>query len=136
MNTAFILTHLDSIDATIATIRAALEDSLPPPPTPPSPPLVEVANHYGETPMTFEFNVTSDGSFRLQYRAHASDATGNGPQEWTDLQTTGTPNVTFAVSTDRIIEVRAFCEREGVRSEDATLVLLLNDYLPTPPVEE
>lgn len=131
MNTALILEHLAIIEAASAIIR--VEVTPPPPPVPPTPTLA-VATFYGE--VTFEFAVEAGGSFSLQYRAHESDTTGHGPQGWVDLQTSGVPNLTVHNPDNRILLFRAWCEREGVRSEDAVLVLLLNDYLPTPPVEE
>lgn len=133
MNTALILTQLAIIESASAAIRAEME--APPPPVPPAPSL-SVATHYGEVTFEFAVAVFDNGAFFLQYRAHASDTTGHGPQEWTDLPTTGVPNVTVPNAADRILEVRAFYEREGVRSDDAVLVLSLNDYLPTLPPEE
>lgn len=133
MNTALILEQLTLVENSLAIIRA--EVTPPPPPVPPAPSLA-VATHYGE--VTFEFAAAAfdGGAFSMQFRAHESDTTGHGPQEWTDLITTGTPNMTVPNAANRILELRAWCEREGVRSEYVTLVLMLNDYLPTPPVEE
>ncbi len=127
MNTALISEHLAFIEASVAIIRA--EITPPSPPTPPAPSL-SIATHYGE--VTFEFAAAAfdGGAFSMQYRAHESDTTGHGPQEWQDIQSTGTPNLTVPNATDRILEVRAWCEREGARSEDTSLILNLNDYLP------
>jgi len=129
MNTALILEQLAIIEAASALIRA--EVTPPPPPVPPTPTLA-VATHYGWDALTFEFAAAAadGGAFSMQYRAHESDTTGHGPQEWTDLQTTGVPNLSVPNSANRILEVRAWCEREGARSEDTSLVLNLNDYLP------
>lgn len=135
MNTALILAQLAIIDAATAAIRAEMT---PPTAAPPPPPSLAIETFYGWNPLTLVFaaQAVDNGPFNLEYRAHESDATGQGPQEWATIPTFGSPNLTIPAADDHILEVRAFCEREGVRSEDATLVLSLNDYLPVPPLEE
>lgn len=137
MNTSHILEQLTFIESAAAAIRASLtpEDPPPPPIVPPAPTL-SLATSYGEVTLEFAAAAFDGGAFSLQYRAHATDTTGHGPQEWTDLQSSGTPNLTVTPAADRVLEFRAFCEREGVRSDDAVLVVEMNDYLSTPPVEE
>jgi hypothetical protein len=129
MNTTLILAQLALIQTASDAIRAECEP--PPPPVPPTPTLA-VATFYGWDALTFEFAAAAadGGAFSMQYRAHDLDVTGHGPQEWTDLQTSGVPNLSVPNSADRILEVRAWCEREGVRSEHAVLVLSLNDFRP------
>lgn len=122
--------ELDAIQLRLNSIRYLATDPAPDPGKPDAPTL-SIANIYVTGgPLTIELNVAATGTYRLDYRA--TDATGNGPTDWTPLQASGTPNVTIQPPlNDRVIEFRAITQGDGVESDPSVLSVNLNDFIPS-----
>lgn len=134
MNIEALTAKLNAAQALLDEVRTELNtpDTPPPPPAPDAPTFNTPTVYGNESGLVIEFNITfpEGATPLLDYKAAHEDTTGHGPQEWNELQATGTPNVSLYPTRDRILVFRARAMNGGGTSEPALLTVNLNDYLP------